>query len=324
MATTSNTTRAAAVLPLEVSAVKPKKRDLQKQQRRWGWLFMSPWLIGFTIFTAFPMIASLYFSFTNFDLNNPDKLQFIGLANWQKLFTDPLTLQSMGVTLRFALMAVPIGLIIPIGMATLLHSKYLRGKRIWTTLFYLPYMVPAVSGVFIWQAFLNTDTGWLNRILRLIGIANPPDWRYDESWILVSFLLIGLWGVGNAMLTILATMTGVPTELYEAASVDGANAQTKWFRITLPMISPVIFYNLVLSVIGVMQYFIVPYIITQGSGDPNHSAYFYNMHLYKTSFLYTNMGYGSALAWFMFIVALIFTIGLFATARRWVYYASGE
>ncbi len=324
MATTSNTTRAAAVLPLEVSAVKLKKHDLQKQQRRWGWLFMSPWLIGFTIFTAFPMIASLYFSFTNFNLNTPDQIQFIGLANWQKLFTDPLTLQSMGVTLKFGLMAVPIGLIIPMGMATLLHSKYLRGKRIWTTLFYLPYMVPAVSGVFIWQAFLNTDTGWLNRILRMIGIANPPDWRYDESWILVSFLLIGLWGVGNAMLTILATMTGVPTELYEAASVDGANAQTKWLRITLPMISPVIFYNLVLSVIGVMQYFVVPYIVTQGSGDPNKSAYFFNMHLYKTAFHFTDMGYGSALAWFMFIVALAFTIGLFATARRWVYYASGE
>ena len=295
-----------------------------QQQRRWGWLFMSPWLIGFVIFTAFPMIASLYFSFTSFDLNNPDQTHFIGLANWQKLFTDPLALQSMGVTLKFGLMAVPIGLLIPIGMAALLQSKYLRGKRLLTTLFYMPYMVPAVSGVFIWQAFLNTDTGWLNRILRLLGIANTPDWRYDEGWLLVSFLLIGLWGVGNAMLTILATMQGVPTELYEASSVDGANAITKFFRITLPMISPVIFYNLVLSVIGIMQYFTVPYIVTQGSGDPNKSAYFYNMHLYKTAFHFTDMGYGSALAWFMFIVALIFTIGLFVTARRWVYYASGE
>lgn len=295
-----------------------------QQQRRWGWLFMSPWLIGFVIFTAFPMIASLYFSFTNFDLNNPDKMQFIGLGNWQKLFTDPLALQSMGVTLKFGLMAVPLGLIIPIGMAALLHSKYLRGRRFWTTLFYMPYMVPAVSGVFIWQAFLNTDTGWLNRILRLIGITNPPDWRYDEGWLLVSFLLIGLWGVGNAMLTILATMQGVPTELYEASSVDGANAFTKFVRITLPMISPVIFYNLVLSVIGIMQYFTVPYIVTQGSGDPNKAAYFYNMHLYKTAFHFTDMGYGSALAWFMFLVALVFTVALFATARKWVYYASGE
>ncbi len=323
MATTSNTTRAAAVLPLEVSAVKPKKHDLQKQQRRWGWLFMSPWLIGFTIFTAFPMIASLYFSFTNFNLDHPDQIQFTGLTNWKTLFTDPLTLQSMGVTLKFALIAVPIGLIIPIGMAALLQSKYLRGKRIWTTLFYLPYMVPAVSGVYIWQAFLNNDTGWLNRILRMVGIS-PPDWIYDANWILVAFLLIGVWGVGNAMLTILATMQGVPTELYEASSVDGANAVTKFVRITLPMISPVIFYNLVLSVVGLMQYFVVPFIITNGSGDPNKAAYFFNMHLYKTAFTYTNMGYGSTLAWFMFIIALAITIGLFTTARRWVYYASGD
>ncbi len=323
MATTSNTTR-TAVLPFEASTVKQKKHNLAQEQRRWGWIFLSPWLIGFTIFTAFPMIASLYFSFTNFNLGNPDQTQFIGLANWQKLFTDPLTLQSMGVTLKFLVIAVPIGLIVPIAMAALLNSKFLRGKRIWTTLFYLPYMVPAVSGIFIWQAFLNKDSGWLNRILLLLGVATPPNWLNDENWILFAFLLIGLWGVGNAMLTILATMQGVPTELYEAASVDGANGTTKFIRITLPLISPVIFYNLVLSVIGVMQYFNVPYIITNGSGDPNKSAYFYNMHLYKTAFTFFDMGYGSALAWLMFAVALLFTVGLFATARRWVYYASGD
>jgi multiple sugar transport system permease protein len=324
MATTTNTAQAGAVLPLAAGATKQKKYDFLQRQRRWGWLFMSPWLIGFVVFTLFPMIASLYFSFTNFDLSNPDLIQFVGLANWKNLFTDSLTLRSMGVTLHFALIAVPVGLLIPIGMATLLQSKYLRGKRLWTTLFYLPYMVPAVSGVYIWTAFLNNDTGWLNRILRVIGITQTPDWTQDENWILIAFLLIGLWGVGNAMLTILATMKGVPTELYEASSVDGANAWTKFRRITLPMISPVIFYNLVLSVIGLMQYFTVPFIITNGSGNPNYSAYFFNMHLYKTAFTFTNMGYGAALAWFLFLVALVFTLALFATARRWVYYASGE
>lgn len=324
MATTSNTT-VAATLPLGVGTVKAKRHDLMRQQRRWGWLFISPWLIGFILFTAFPMIASLYFSFTNFNLNHPDQIQFVGLANWHNMFfVDPLMGTSMRVTLTFAVIAVPVGLIIPIGMATLLHSKYLKGKRVWTTLFYLPYMVPAVSGIYIWQAFLNNDTGWLNRILRVVGIANTPNWTFDKSWILIAFLLIGVWGVGNAMLTILATMQGVPTELYEAASVDGANGATKFARITLPMISPVIFYNLVLSVIGVMQYFIVPFVMTNGSGDPDQSAYFFNMYLYKQAFTYANMGYGAALAWFLFIVALVFTITLFATARRWVYYSSGE
>jgi multiple sugar transport system permease protein len=324
MATTTNTAQAGAVLPLAVSATKHKKYDFLQRQRRWGWLFMSPWLIGFVLFTAFPMLASLYFSFTNFDLSHPETINFVGLANWKNLFTDSLTLRSMGVTLHFALIAVPVGLLLPIGMATLLQSKYLRGKRIWTTLFYLPYMVPAVSGVYIWTAFLNSDTGWMNRILRVIGIVKTPDWTQDENWILIAFLLIGVWGVGNAMLTVLATMQGVPTELYEASAVDGANAWTKFRHITLPMISPVIFYNLVLSVIGLMQYFTVPFIITNGSGNPNYSAYFFNMHLYKTAFTFTNMGYGAALAWFLFVVALVFTIALFATARRWVYYASGE
>src|SRR5579859_4612415 len=159
---TTNTTRATSVLPLDIGVVKVKKHSLEQQQRRWGLIFLSPWLIGFTLFTAFPMIASLYFSFTNFDLNHPDQIQFVGLDNWHKLFfVDPLISTSLKVTLTFAAIAVPIGLIIPVGMAALLHSKYLRGKRIWTTLFYLPYMVPAVSSIYIWLGFLNADTGWL-------------------------------------------------------------------------------------------------------------------------------------------------------------------
>jgi multiple sugar transport system permease protein len=188
----------------------------------------------------------------------------------------------------------------------------------------MPYMVPAVSSIFIWQSVLNGESGWLNRILRLIGIADPPNWLNDENWILPGLVFIGIWGVGNAMLTMLATMQGVPTELFEAADVDGANALTKWRNITLPMISPVIFYNLVLTVIGLMQYFVVPYIITRGTGQPGTSAYFFNMHLYKTAFTYADMGYGATQAWVIFAIALVLTIMLFATARRWVYYASGD
>src|ERR1041385_6783125 len=157
-------------------------------------------------------------------------------------------------------MAVPLGIALPLGMAALLNSKYLWGKRVWRTLFYLPYMVPAVSSIFIWLSFMNGQTGWLNRVLRLIGIADPPNYFQDENWILFGLLLVGVWGIGNAMLTMLATMQGVPTELYEAADVDGAGAWTKFRKITIPMISPVIFYNLVLSVIGLMQYFVFPYI----------------------------------------------------------------
>ena len=296
---------------------------MEQRQRLWGWVFLSPWLIGFTLFSAIPIIASFIFTFTEFSLNNPE-IKFVGLQNWAKLFTDPLTLVSLGVTFKFALVALPIGILLPLGFATLLNAKSLVGKSIWRPLFYMPYIVPAVSGIFVWQSVLNGETGWINRILRMIGIADPPSWLKDENWIMGAFILIGVWGIGNAMLTMLATMQGVPTELYEAADVDGANGWVKWYKITLPMISPVIFYNMVLSVIGLMQYFVVPYIISNGTGQPGTSAYFFNMHLYKTAFKFFDMGYGATLAWLIFLIALTLTIGLFATSRRWVYYSGGD
>lgn len=313
---TRATTRTAEIAPV-------RSATLMDQQRRWGWIFLSPWIFGFTVFTAAPIVASLIFTFTDFNLANPT-ITFVGLRNWELLFTDPLTITALLVTLKFAIIALPVGILLPLGLATLLNSKFLAGKRLWRTLFYMPYMVPIVSTVFIWQSFLNGQNGWLNRMLRLIGFADPPNWLQDANWILPALVLIGIWGVGNAMLTMLATMQGVPTELFEAADVDGANAWTKWRNITLPMITPVIFYNIVLTVIGLMQYFVVPYIVTLGTGQPGTSAYFFNMHLYKTAFTYANMGYGAAQAWLIFIVALALTIGLFATARRWVYYASGD
>jgi multiple sugar transport system permease protein len=263
-------------------------------------------------------------TFTDFTLAQPDKAVFVGLTNWQRLFSDPLALTAMGVTLKYAAIAVPIGLIVPLGMAMLLNSKRLWGTPFFRTMYYLPYMVPAVSSIFIWISFLNGQSGWLNRGLRVIGLENPPNWLEDQQTILIGLLMIGLWGAGNTMLTMLATMQGVPTELYEAAEVDGAGPATLFFRITLPMISPVIFYNLVLSVIGVLQYFVVPWIITQGTGRPGNSAYFFNMHLYKTAFLYQDMGYGATQAWLIFGVALVLTVILFSTSNRWVYYSSGD
>jgi multiple sugar transport system permease protein len=185
-------------------------------------------------------------------------------------------------------------------------------------------MVPVVSSVFIWQSFLNGQSGWLNRMLRFLGYADPPNWFQNERVILFAFLYMGVWGAGNAMLTMLATMQGVPQDLYEAADVDGAGLFSKWRNITLPMISPVIFYNLVLSVIGLMQYFDVPYIVTRGTGQPNNSAFFFNMHLYKTAFTFADMGYGATLAWTIFLVALILTLVLFSTSGKWVFYSGGD
>ena len=319
-----------AALSAEAGTAKRSGRDLASQQRIWGWIFLSPWIFGFLVFTAAPIIFSLLFTFTNLNLGKPDDMRFIGLENWQRLFIDADNLQALSVTLRFAAMAIPVGLIIPIAMAAFLNSRRLKGRRLWTTLFYMPYIVPAVSSAFVWRAFLNGDTGWLNRLLRVIGISDPPNYLLNENWVLFAFLMVGLWGYGNAMLITLAGMQGVPTELYEAAQVDGAGPWKRFRSITVPMISPVIFYNLVLSVIALMQFFTIPYVMT-GSlsqnatpGDPNKSALFMNLYLYKTAFTYFDMGYGAAQAWIIFLLGLIATAILFATARLWVYYASGD
>jgi ABC-type sugar transport system permease subunit len=312
-------------LSAKPAAVRLRKPvSVYERQKRWGWFFLSPWLIGFFAFTFIPIIASLIFSFTDFRLTQPDQIKFIGLDNWAKLFADPLALNALRVTFGFALLSLPIAIALPVLLAALLNSKYLIGKPFFRLLFYLPYMVPAISGIFIWQAFLNGQTGWLNRLLRLFGVVEPPNWLGNEFWIGPAMVLMGVWGVGNAMLITLATLKGVPQELYDAAKVDGAGAVTAFFKVTLPMISPVIFYNLILSVIGLLQYFVVPYVLTRGTGNPNGAAYFFNMHLYRTAFLFQDMGYGATMAWFIFLIAIVLTVILFATSRRWVYYAGGE
>jgi multiple sugar transport system permease protein len=308
-------------LTADSSAGQRRGRNLQEQQRLWGWIFLSPWIIGFLAFTLFPMIASLIFSFTNFRIGEP--LEFVGLENWGKLFTDTNTSQSLFITFRFAILSLPVAVGFPLLLAAMLNSKWLVGKPLLRVLFYLPYMVPAVSGIFIWQSFLNGETGWLARILRLIGIAEPPNWLFDPRFLTWGLVLIGLWGIGNAMLTMLASMQGVPTELYEAARVDGANPFTLFRRITLPMISPVILYNLVLTVIGLMQYFIVPYVISNSTRS-NPETNFFNLNLYRTAFQFGDMGFASAQAWFIFLIALGLTLFIFGTSRRWVYYAGGD
>jgi multiple sugar transport system permease protein len=313
-------TRSETLTQPSVAVAKKAPMSIQRQQQIWGWIFLSPWIIGFTVFWAFPIVISLIFTFTNFNLTRPDEIQFIGLANWRKMFTDPVAIKSLEVTFRFALWAVPLAIAIPLGLATLLNNKDLMGKRFFRTLFYMPFMVPVVSSVFIFGSFLNPTSGWMNRMLSIIGVQGP-NWLLDPTWIYPALFLVGIWGAGNAMLTMLATMQGVPTELYDAAKVDGAGPFRTWRNITLPMISPVIFYNLVLTVIGLMQYFTQPYILTEGTGRPDRMAFFFNMHLYRTAFAFQDMGYGATLAWLIFIFALVATLVLFATARHWVYYA---
>ena len=186
-------------------------------------------------------------------------------------------------------------------------------------LFFLPYVVPFVAGVFIWGGMLNQDTGWVNQVLNALGIENPPAWLDDPGWIYPGLVIMGVWGIGAGMIVYLAGLKGIPTDLYEAAKIDGAGSLASLRHITIPMMSPVIFYTIVLSVVEVLQYFLVPLVLKNGTGEPGGSTNFFNLYLYKNFFTFQNMSYGATLAWLLFAITLVITLLLFAGARRWVY-----
>jgi ABC-type sugar transport system permease subunit len=269
------------------------------------------------------MLVSLGASFTDLVLVRADQVHFIGLDNWERLISDQLVIKSLLVTGNFMLLALPIMLVLPLIMAVLLNSSRLIAKPLFRALFFLPALIPGVAAAAIWQGVLNLHTGWIDLGLDGLGLP-PPDWLNDPQWVLPALSLISTWSVGNYMVIMLAGLQGVPSELYDAAKVDGAGPLYRFFRISIPMISPVIFYCMVLAVIQILQYFLTAYVLFQNTAGPNNSALFYMMNLYKEAFVYYHMGYASALAWGLFVVGLVVTIGLFAGARRWVYYAGGD
>jgi ABC-type sugar transport system permease subunit len=291
------------------------------RRARWGYVFIAPWIIGFLAFTAFPMIATLAFSFTNITLTQADPLRFVGLKNYETLLRDQQVWRSLGITIKFAALALPVAVVLPFVVALLLHSRHLRGAGVFRVLFFLPYVVPFVASVFIWQGMLNQDTGWINLVLEFLGIKSPPPWLEDPNWVYPGLALISVWGIGAGIIVYLAGLKGVPTDLYEAARMDGASAWQSLRHITVPMMTPVIFYTIVLSVVEVLQYFLVPLVLQDGTGEPGGSTMFYNLYLYKNFFTFQNMSYGATLAWVLFAISLVITLVLFGTARRWVYYA---
>ena len=310
-----------------------KLSPLARREMQHGMLFISLWIFGFFVFTFLPMIATLFFSFLNLKitdgiLSTPD---FAGLQNYMRLLKDPLvwstgaTPGSLWVTLRFGLLALPVGIIVPLILALLMNSPHLKGQSLFRTLFYMPYIVPFVAAIYLWGGMLNPESGWINRTLMYFGMAkeNVPLWANDVNWVYPAYVLMGIWGIGNAMLIMLAGLQGVPTDLYDAAKTDGANGWQTFWNVSFPMISPVIFYNVVLSVVGLFQYFQVPLVVNQGTGRPGGHTFFYNLYLYKTFFTYQDMSYGSTLAWFLFLFVLVVTVILFSTAKYWVHY-SGE
>lgn len=310
--------------------LKVRMTNIQKKEARWGVVFLSPFIIGFLAFYFLPMIASFVFSLYDFNPAVPDQARFIGFDNWQRaLLVDEEVRLSFVRTLRFAAISLPIGLGFSLFLAILLNSKNVLGKSLFRTLFYMPTMIPVVAVVLIWAGVLNEQTGWINVLIETVtGITAVGTqglrWLADPRLVYYAYTMFGLWGVGNAMIIFLAGLQGVPTELYEAAEIDGANWLQRLFSITIPMITPVIFYQLVLGTIGSLQYFLAPFVLNRGTGFPEGMTRFYMVYFYKQSFSFFSMGYGATLAWLMFIFALILTIVLFGTAKYWVYYASEE
>ena len=295
---------------------------LARIEARWGYIFIAPWIVGFFLFTLAPMVATFLFTLTNINLDQRDPLRFVGLGNYQRMFNDVQTWESLGVTLRFAVLALPVGVFLPLLVALLLSSRHLKATGIFRVLFFLPYVVPFVAGVLIWEAMLNPADGWIDAFLRLIGVANPPDWLRDTTWIYPGLVFIGIWGIGGGVIVYLAGLRGIPTEYYDAARIDGAGYLGQLRHVTLPLLTPVIFYTVVLGVVDVLQYFLVPLVLNQGTGEPAGATLFLNLYLYKNFFGYHDLAYGSTIAWFLFGITLVITLVLFGTARRWVYYAA--
>ena len=281
-----------------------------------GWLFISPWVIGFLIFTAVPFFQSIYLSFTRYDIISAP--EWVGIANYRMLFTeDELFLKSAWVTIKYALVSVPLMIVAGVCLALLLNHE-VKGMTVFRTIFYLPSIVPTVatSVVFIW--ILNPTTGLINNILKQFGVTGPA-WLNDPVWAFWSLVFMALWGVGGSMVIYLAGLKDVPKYLYEAATIDGTSALQKLRHITLPMLTPVIFFNLVMGIIGAFQVFTQAYIMTPGGG-PEDSTLFYSLYLFNRAWKYLDMGYASAMAWVLFLVIVVLTGMVFRTQRKWVHY----
>jgi len=319
MAVKDQTSAVAAAQPATAGS-KRRGSTKQQEQTRWGLLFISPWIIGFLVFQLLPIVATLVFSFTNYNPVQPENTTFIGLQNYVNMLSDSKVWKSLQVTITYALIAIPASFIFGLLLASLVNSVYLVGTSGFRTLFYATSMIPVVAAGVIWAGVANTQTGWINLFLGAIGI-NGPDWLNSTFWIYPLLVLIGFWGLGNLMLTLLAGMQGVPTEMYEAAMIDGAGGLRRFWNITIPLITPVIFYNLTLMLIGAFKYFDLAYVLKNGTGGPEDATLFYALNFYKNSFEYNLMGYGSALAWVLFLITLVLTAILFWSQSRWVYYA---
>ncbi|MEG3616105.1 MULTISPECIES: carbohydrate ABC transporter permease [Isoptericola] len=296
------------------------KRKYKPEDIRSGYLFLSPWIIGFLGLTAFPMLASLYLAFTDYDLFTAP--EWVGFENFVDLFNDPRFIQSAQVTAGYVLLGTPIKLAAALAVAMLLNMKH-RGQGAYRSIFYAPSLIGAsVSIAIVWKVMF-IDDGIVDRIQQAVGI-DVGGWVGNPAFSLPMLILLGVWGFGAPMVIFLAGLKQIPTELYEAAECDGAGPIRKFRNITLPMLSPVLFFNLLLETIAAFQVFSSAYIISGGTGGPAGSTMFYTLYLYLRGFQDFQMGYASAMAWILVSVIAVITVILFRSSKGWVHYTGDE
>jgi multiple sugar transport system permease protein len=298
---------------------------LARKEAITAYVFLLPWIIGFLWFTLYPLARSLYLSFTNYSGAAGTSPIFIGLSNFEQIFSnDPTFWQSVKVTLIYSFLAVPLGLLFSLSLAILLNQK-IRFLPVWRTIYYMPSLVTGAAVALLWQFMFNQQFGIINYVIGLIGIPGIP-WLNSEFWIIPALVLVALWGSTGSMLIFLGGLQSIPTELYEAAMMDGAGRWRKFWQITIPMLTPSIFFNLIFGIIASFQVFDQVFLLTGGIGSaslggPNYASYVYAIYLYQTAFQYGRIGYAAALGWIMFVALLAITLFIFRTSTAWVYYA---
>jgi multiple sugar transport system permease protein len=297
------------------------RSPLRRREALQGYLWISPWIIGFLVFTFGPMLASLYLSFTKYKVGGTP--EWIGTANYVEAFTgDNLFWPSLGRTAYYAVVAVGLGVFLSLLVAILLNQN-IKGRSVLRALYYLPSLTPVVALAILWKWLLNPEQGMVNWLLSLVGIPGPA-WLTSREWAIPALVLVALWASvgGGRMVIFLAGLQGVPRELYESAELDGANAIQRFRHITVPMISPTILFNLMLGVIGSFSVFSLSYVATEGG--PNYATWFYMLHLYYNAFDFFQMGYASALAWIFFVIIVVLSLIQIRLSKRWVYYEFSE
>ena len=287
----------------------------QRKEGIAGYLFAAPWLIGMSVFLLYPLLASIYYSFCEYSVLKPPI--FVGFENYTDLMQDEVFWKVVTNTAIYAVISLPIGMVVALSLALLLNSK-VKGMAFYRTIFFLPSLVPMVSLAVLWLWLLNGEHGILNEVLKMIGIKGP-NWLGDPVWAKPALVVLGAWGAGNAMLIYLASLQDVPTSLIEAAELDGANGWQKTRNVTIPMISPVILFNMIMGIIGTLQVFAVPYVMFP-DGSPERSTYFYSMYLFDNAFKFNKMGYASAMGWIMFVIILVLTSTASRFSEKHVHY----